>query len=239
MIGDSSSRTISGLYFTHKRCSGICAVCSIHTRLIGDDVEKMTSNQPNSTPNQESPKAASRKGGKHGHRRCIAGIDRRSFLQATGGLVVTGLLAGCTNNGSGRSPDQNGGGNGNGQQSVEQWLSETNNFNGITDKTGASTVTVEVGPESDEMVFAPAAIRIRLGTTVKWEWIGSGYHNVVAKDGLFNSGSPEENASFEYTFDTAGTTLYYCDPHRSAGMKGAVIVNESRNPESTTSDSGE
>lgn len=198
----------------------------------------MTSNQPNSPQDRESSITASRSSGKHERRNCIAGIDRRSFLQAAGGLVATGLLAGCTNNGSGGNPDQNGGDGGSGQQSVEEWLSNTNNFNGIRDKTGDSTVSVEVGPDSDEMVFAPAAIRIRPGTTVNWEWIGSGYHNVVAKDGLFNSGDPEEQASFEYTFDAAGTTLYYCDPHRSAGMKGAVIVEESGDSGATTSDSG-
>lgn len=197
----------------------------------------MTSKHPNSTPDRESSITASRASGKHERRNCIAGIDRRSFLQAAGGLAATGLLAGCMNNESEGNPDQNGGDNGGGQQSVEKWLSDTNNFNGITDKTGASTVSVEVGPDSDEMVFAPAAIRIRPGTTVNWEWIGSGYHNVVAKDGLFNSGDPEEQASFEYTFDTAGTTLYYCDPHRSAGMKGTVIVEESGDSGATTSDS--
>lgn len=199
----------------------------------------MTSKHPNSTPDRESSITTSRSSGKHERRNCIAGIDRRSFLQAAGGLAATGLLAGCTDNQSGENSGQNGGDGGNDQQSIEEWLSNTNNFNGITDKTGASTVTVEVGPDSDEMVFAPAAIRIQTGTTVNWEWIGSGYHNVVAEDGLFNSGDPEEQASFEYTFDAAGTTLYYCDPHRSAGMKGAVIVEESENSETTTSNSGE
>lgn len=199
----------------------------------------MTPNQPNSPQDRESSIAASRTSRKHERRNCIAGIDRRSFLQAAGGLAATGLLAGCTNNESGGNPDQNGGDGGNGQQSVEEWLSDTNNFNGITDTMGASMVTVEVGPDSDEMVFAPAAIRVQPGTTVTWKWSGSGNHNVVAKDDLFDSGDPEEQASFKYTFDAAGTTLYYCDPHRSAGMKGAVIVEESGNSEATTSDSGE
>lgn len=199
----------------------------------------MTSKHPNSTPDRESSITASRSSRKHERRNCIAGIDRRSFLQAAGGLAAIGLLAGCTNTGSGESTDQNGGESGNGQQSVEEWLSDTNNFNSITDETGSSTVTVQVGPERDEMVFAPAAIRIQPGTTVTWKWIGSGNHNVVAKDDLFDSGDPQEQASFEYTFDAAGTTLYYCDPHESAGMKGAVIVEESGNSEATTSNSGE
>lgn len=105
------------------------------------------------------------------------------------------------------------------------------------DMTGKSSVTVEVGSESNEKVFAPAAIRITPGTTVTWKWIGSGNHNVVDKDGQFTSGDPEKKATFKHTFETAGTVLYYCAPHKSAGMKGAVIVEdggESGNSANTT-----
>lgn len=189
-------------------------------------------------PDREYSITTSRIDGRSEGRTGTAGIDRRRLLKAAGGLAATGLLAGCTNNGSEGSPDQNGGGDGDSQQSVEEWLSETGNFNGITDKAGSSTVTVEVGPDGDELTFAPAAIRIRPGTTVMWKWIGGGSHNVVAKDNLFDSGDPKTQASFEYTFDSPGTTLYYCDPHKSAGMKGAVIIEE-RGNSATTSESGE
>ena len=59
---------------------------------------------------------------------------------------------------------------------------------------------------------------------MRWEWIGNGHHNVIAKDGLFDSGSPEEGTIFEYTFDELGTTYYFCKPHQQAGMKGVVVV---------------
>ncbi|WP_247004605.1 plastocyanin/azurin family copper-binding protein [Halosolutus gelatinilyticus] len=188
-------------------------------------------------PDRESSITASRNTGKHERRTCTTGVDRRNSLKSAGGLAATELLAGCINTGSEGSPDQNGGENGNSQQSVEEWLSETNNCNGITDKTGSSTVTVEVGPDSDEMTYAPVAIRVRSGTAVKWGWIGSGSHNVAAKDDLCDSGDPEKQASFKYAFDATGTTLY-CDPQESAGMRGAVIV-ESGNSAATTSNSGE
>lgn len=151
-------------------------------------------------------------------------VGRRRFLHVAGSLAVAGFLAGCTDDGNGGSPDGNGG---TGPSNVEEYLSETDNYDGVVDITGTSTVAVEVGPDSNERVFAPAAIRITPGTTVSWEWSGSGYHNVVAEDGSFDSGDPEKKATFEYTFDATGTTLYYCQPHKSAGMKGAIIVSES------------
>ena len=144
---------------------------------------------------------------------------RRSFLRAAGGLAVAGLLAGCTDGGS-----ASGSGGGSGATSLDDWLSGTDNYDSVRDLTGRDSVVVEVGPGGDEFVFGPAAIRVDPGTTVVWKWIGSGHHNVVATEGEFDSGRPEEGAAFEHTFETPGTALYYCDPHRNMGMKGAVVV---------------
>ena len=151
----------------------------------------------------------------------LSPFGRRRFLHVAGGLAITGFLAGCTDNGNGGNPT---GESDSGSGNVEEYLSKTDNYDGVVDKTLTDTVTVEVGPDSNERVFAPAAIRISPGTTVSWEWIGSGYHNVVAEDDSFDSGDPEKKATFEHTFDATGTTLYYCQPHKSAEMKGAVIV---------------
>lgn len=115
-----------------------------------------------------------------------------------------------------------------GASSGDDWLSDAKNYDGtVTDLTGKKSVTVDVGPEDHPYAFTPPAIRISPGTTVVWKWRGGGYHNVVAKNGQFDSGEPEQNATFEYTFETAGTVAYYCDPHKSMGMKGAVIVTGS------------
>jgi halocyanin-like protein len=147
---------------------------------------------------------------------------RRRFLYTAGGVAVAGLFAGCTDNGSSGNTGADDGSEG---ASVDEWLADTDNYDGsVTDMTGKTSVTVKVGPENNEYVFAPAAIRITPGTMVTWQWIGSGYHNVVARNGQFKSGEPAQNATFEHTFETAGTNLYYCEPHKSMGMKGAVIV---------------
>lgn len=93
--------------------------------------------------------------------------------------------------------------------------------------TGENAVTVEVGAEGNNgsNAFEPAAVEITPGTTVSWKWV-DGYHNVVARTGRFSSGEPEQNAAFEHTFETPGTVLYYCEPHESIGMKGAVIASD-------------
>lgn len=146
---------------------------------------------------------------------------RRGFLRAASSVAVLGLLAGCTGNGN----DGSDGSGTDGPSSVDEWLSETGNYDTVHDLTGQSTVTVEVGAQGNagSNAFAPAAIRISPGTTVTWTWV-NGYHNVVATDGAFDSGSAEQNATFTHTFDASGTFYYYCKPHRSMGMKGAVVV---------------
>jgi halocyanin-like protein len=65
-------------------------------------------------------------------------------------------------------------------------------------------------------------------TTVVWEWTGEGgAHNVVAEDESFESELLSEyGETFEYTFSEPGTVRYYCGPHKSLGMKGAVVVAE-------------
>lgn len=148
---------------------------------------------------------------------------RRGFLRSTGVLAAAGLLAGCINDGSGGDDGADDGGEGG---SVDDWLADTDNYDSVEDLTGQDSVAVEVGAEGNggANAFAPAAIEISPGTTVTWRWV-NGYHNVVAVDGQFDSGEPEQNATFEHTFDTPGTVLYCCKPHESMGMKGAVVVS--------------
>lgn len=145
-------------------------------------------------------------------------VTRRAVLSG----VVAGLasLAGCVGgSATGRSdlgvPDFDG------------WLSGTTAYDGVADRTGQSLATVVVGGD-DGLSFAPAAIRVDSGTTVRWEWTGGGSaHNVVAKDRSFESGTyAEAGRTFEQIFDTAGVVKYLCVPHEYAGMKGVVVVDD-------------
>jgi len=127
------------------------------------------------------------------------------------------------------TPTDSGGERG-GASAIDEYLSDADNYDGtVVDATGQDEVTVEVGAEGNGggFAFAPPAVRVESGTTVLWDWVGQGgLHNVVAEDGTFDSGEPASGSdnTFEYTFSETGTFLYFCSPHKSLGMKGAVVV---------------
>jgi halocyanin-like protein len=110
---------------------------------------------------------------------------------------------------------------------VNSYLQNAPNYTegDITDRTGQSSVKVELGDGTGSNIFEPPAIRIDTGTTVNWEWLG-GFHNVVAEDGTFDSGDAVFGSgnSYQYTFTTPDEHPYFCEPHKSQGMKGYVIV---------------
>ncbi|MFB6218634.1 MAG: halocyanin domain-containing protein [Halobacteriaceae archaeon] len=147
-------------------------------------------------------------------------MNRREFLRtaaggAGGAAVATGTAAGQ----SGGQPDWGG------------WLEGI--AGGFTDARGQSEVTVKVGASGNggAFAFAPAGLWVDPGTTVKWEWTGNGGgHNVKHEEGpaALDSGSavaaPGVNYEFEFTEDHAGITKYFCAPHKSLGMLGAVAV---------------
>ena len=103
---------------------------------------------------------------------------------------------------------------------------------GYEDARGEDEVTVIVGAEGNQgpNAFSPAGLWIDVGTTVNWEWTGDGAHNVRADDGPadFNSGAPEQEDEFSFTFEEehAGITKYVCDPHIGVNMFGAIAVGD-------------
>jgi len=116
-----------------------------------------------------------------------------------------------------------------GQPTVEAFLSRTDNFDGVEDRTGTDAVGVDVGVEANGAFFGfgPPAVRVDRGTAVTWTWTGQGgTHNVVARHGAdFESDvTSEEGHTVRRTFDESGTVLYACAPHEGAGMRGAVVV---------------
>jgi len=118
---------------------------------------------------------------------------------------------------------------GSGGASFDGYLDDADNFDGtVVDETGADEVQVAVGSEANGGYFGfdPAAVRVSSGTTVVWEWTGEGgSHNVVDEGGSFSSDLTDESGhTFSQTFDSAGTVKYYCEPHKSLGMKGVVVV---------------
>ena len=85
------------------------------------------------------------------------------------------------------------------------------------------TVTVD----STNLRFSPDTITLQEGDTVRFFWEGQWLaHNAVEENGLFDSGDPQRNVEYNYTFQLGenGTYEYVCEPHEEAGMVGTIIV---------------
>lgn len=81
--------------------------------------------------------------------------------------------------------------------------------------------TSDVGVADD--IFEPEAITVPVDTEVVWTWEGENDHNVVGDDGAFQS-PVQDQGTFRWTFDEAGTVAYRCTIH--AGMTGTVVVTD-------------
>ena len=75
--------------------------------------------------------------------------------------------------------------------------------------------------------FSPDTITLKEGDTVNFLWENQLLpHNAVEENGLFDSGDPERNVDYSYTFNVGenGTYQYECEPHADLGMVGTIIV---------------
>ena len=88
--------------------------------------------------------------------------------------------------------------------------------------------TVVVSVDSTNLRFTPSSVTSDEGDTVRFFWGGQALpHNAVEVDDTFNSGEPESDVDYSFTFEfgTAGEYDFFCEPHRSVGMEGVVVVN--------------
>jgi len=83
---------------------------------------------------------------------------------------------------------------------------------------GAPVATVTM----DHNTFIPAEITVVPGTTVTWTNSEAMPHTVVDQNKAFRSKTLVKDASFSFTFTTAGDYDYLCSIHPF--MKGKVIV---------------
>ena len=84
------------------------------------------------------------------------------------------------------------------------------------------------------MRFSPDTIIIKEGDTVRFLWENQLLpHNAVERNGVFDSGDPERNVDYTYTFNVTenGTYEYVCEPHEDLGMIGTIIVEPKPIPE--------
>lgn len=181
--------------------------------------------------------------------------NRRRVLKTIG----AGIVGGTVITGSASAQGENYG-NGNG---VGAFLTEDAVFkdqplwdSGVADKTGQSTVDVEVGaltsvdipdpdaPDEGPFAFAPKAVEVSPDTDVTWKWL-TGHHSVTSYEGpgwggLFDDHGDEVGHTFTHRFTEVGNYLYFCIPHGTPfpletpigdlenllGMRGAVIVSD-------------
>jgi halocyanin-like protein len=156
-------------------------------------------------------------------------MNRRDFLRTAGGTA--GTAAAVAASGSATAASEGGGGGGGGAKpDVGGYLQGANNYDGeIVDARGQDEVTIDVGA-GDGLSFGPAAVWVDVGTTIVWEWTGNGgAHNVISDNvSAVDSGSPvgDTGTTYEFTPESSQIIEYYCSPHESSGMLGAVAVGE-------------
>ncbi|MBR68908.1 MAG: hypothetical protein CMA86_05300 [Euryarchaeota archaeon] len=95
--------------------------------------------------------------------------------------------------------------------------------------------------DSTNLRFSPSSVTVTEGDTVRFFWSGQALpHNAVERDGLFDSGEPERNVDYSFTFEvgTNGTYEFVCEPHESVGMIGQITV-EPAPPSNTTNETNE
>lgn len=94
----------------------------------------------------------------------------------------------------------------------------------------AANVEVQMGASSGPpLQFVPNTVTVSTGDTVKWINNKFSPHNVVFQGSSAAKLSHKQlvfkpGESFATKFDEPGTYTYFCQPHRSAGMVGKVIV---------------
>ena len=98
----------------------------------------------------------------------------------------------------------------------------------------ASEVNQE--PESEDVIitvdstnlrFSPDTVTVTEGDTVRFFWSGQALpHNAVETNELFDSGDPQRDVDYSFTFEVGmnGTFDFVCEPHAAFGMVGQIIV---------------
>lgn len=155
--------------------------------------------------------------------------SRRDFIRLGSAISVGGLvaLAGCSNGGS----DGDGDGTYVPQEpNYQGWFENVSNYKGTVEARGQDEFRITVGASGSNgfYYYGPPAVAVSPDTTVTWEWNGKGgTHNVVSTSGAFTSGQLVDDKGHTFTkeFVNPGVYRYFCNPHQSLGMKGAVFVS--------------
>ncbi|MFM5982273.1 MAG: plastocyanin [Sphaerospermopsis kisseleviana] len=110
----------------------------------------------------------------------------------------------------------------------------------FTPTASAETYTVKLGSDKGLLQFEPKALTIKPGDTIEWLNNKLAPHNVVfdatknpAKDKALAESlshtklllNPGQKVTITFPADApSGDYLFYCTPHRGAGMAGKITV---------------
>ena len=81
--------------------------------------------------------------------------------------------------------------------------------------------------DSTNLRFSPDTVTVTEGDTVRFFWSGQALpHNAVETNELFDSGDPQRDVDYSFTFEVGmnGTFDFVCEPHAAFGMVGQIIV---------------
>ena len=100
------------------------------------------------------------------------------------------------------------------------------------------TEDVIITVDSTNLRFSPDTVTVTEGDTVRFFWSGQALpHNAVETNELFDSGDPQRDVDYSFTFEVGmnGTYDFVCEPHAAFGMVGQIIVEPAPlNQENTT-----
>ena len=108
----------------------------------------------------------------------------------------------------------------------------------VTSEFSDDAVVITV--DSTNLKFSPNEVTINEGQTIRFFWSGEFLdHNAVAINGIFNSGEPQKEVDYSFTFDkgTNDTYNYICEPHELLEMVGTITVNPYDESNATASNS--
>ncbi len=109
-------------------------------------------------------------------------------------------------------------------------IKSTNNSKSNTSATNPPVQSSSSAPNAvvlKDFSFAPSKVVIKKGTKVTWTNMDDAHHTVTPTSGASDFIASQllgQGESYEFTFNSAGTYTYKCDPHPY--MKGTVEVTE-------------
>lgn len=182
--------------------------------------------------------------------------NRRRFLAAAGGAVLTASIAGCTDDEDPEpvddtepedDPDEIPGADGpffdNPPEYGDFFDGVHSDFADIYDEqmvdwTGEDAVTIWSADEDNSNVFYPFATAVSPGTTVTWEHKGSGHNAVLSEgagdeavdpddyDDIGHEALGDPGDEFVDEFEDEGAYFFECTPHQPEMVAVVYVTDE-------------